>query len=84
MTKVLKICRYDDDYTLKPDLESSMIDTTGKATMTSVSGETPTSTIVYNITQSDDAMISVSPVTSLYIYEMSSSELITRSFLAGS
>ena len=34
----------------------------------------PTSTIVYNGTD---------PVTSLYIYEYSSSELVTRSFLAG-
>ena len=34
----------------------------------------PTSLIVYNFSD---------PVTSLYIYEMSSSDLITRSFLAG-
>ena len=34
----------------------------------------PTSTIVYNDSN---------PVTSLYIYEYSSNELITRSFLAG-
>ena len=34
----------------------------------------PTSTIVYNFSE---------PVTSLYIYEISSSDLITRSFLAG-
>ncbi|XP_040572701.1 protein eyes shut [Lepeophtheirus salmonis] len=41
----------------------------------------PTSTMVYSITNSDGIMIS--PVTSLYIYEKSSSELITKSFLAG-
>lgn len=36
---------------------------------------TPTSTIVYNMSDL--------PVTSLYIYEISSSDLVTRSFLAG-
>lgn len=39
-----------------------------------VMGLSPTSLIVYNFSD---------PVTSLYIYEMSSSDLITRSFLAG-
>ena len=34
------------------------------------------STIVYNMTESDG--VSVSPVTSLYIYEFSSSELVTK------
>ena len=38
-------------------------------------GGLPTSTIVYNMTDK--------PVTSLFIYEISSSELITKSLLAG-
>ena len=48
---------------------------------TSTLHNVPTSLIVYNVTGSTD--IDASPVTSLYIYEMSSSELVTRSFLAG-
>ena len=51
-----------------PELDGSIIPT-------QVALEIPTSTIVYNMTDK--------PVTSLFIYEISSSELITRSLLAG-
>ena len=57
------------------ELDGSMI------SPTSTLHNVPTSIIVYNVTGSD--LIDASPVTSLYIYELSSSELVTRSFLAG-
>ena len=61
--------------TAEPELDGSMI------SPTSTLHNVPTSIIVYNVTGS--GLINASPVTSLYIYELSSSELVTRSFLAG-
>jgi hypothetical protein len=61
--------------TAETELDGSMI------SPTSTLHNVPTSIIVYNVTGSD--LIDASPVTSLYIYELSSSELVTRSFLAG-
>ena len=60
-----------DELILPPDIEGSQVlspSSDGGMLM-------PTSTIVYNATSA--------PVTSLYIYEVSSSDVITKSFLAG-
>jgi hypothetical protein len=57
-----------DELILEPEIHSSLI------YPTAAGGILPTSTIVYNFSD---------PVTSVYIYEVSSSDLVTRSFLAG-
>ena len=64
------------DPSVPPEIDSSIINPTA---FSEIAGA-PTSTIVYNMTEEDG--LDVSPVTSLYIYEISSSELVTRSFLA--
>ncbi len=61
-----------DELVLEPDLQSSQ-EVSPSATTDGML--IPTSTIVYNATSD--------PVTSLYIYEVSSSDVVTRSFLAG-
>lgn len=56
------------------ELERDPPDIEGSIDPSKVGVMAPTSLIVYNFSD---------PVTSLYIYEISSSDLITRSFLAG-
>lgn len=67
---------YEEDTTIIPGIDEPDgpdLDSSINPSQTIPIG-TPTSTIVYNASD---------PVTSLYIYEYSSNELITRSFLAG-